>query len=87
MKVNKIWYVQSTCIEQSFEKIVCCGSNVELLHPVYGRLYYHIFGVCEVPFIVLCSYVVIFLVWGHWVIYYLIVKAVTDSSEGSERAA
>ena len=42
---------------------------------------FFLFVVYEVPFIVLCSTVVIFLIWGQWVIHYLIVKAVTDSSE------
>jgi hypothetical protein len=46
-----------------------------------------IFGVYGLPSILLCYNVVIFLVWDHWVIYYLVVKAVTDSSEGSERVA
>jgi len=39
-KVNKISYVQIIRIEQSREKIVCHNSNLELFHPVYGRLFY-----------------------------------------------
>jgi len=46
-----------------------------------------LFGVYAIPSIVLCSNVVTFLVWGHWVIYYLVGKAATDSSQGSERVA
>ena len=46
-----------------------------------------LFGVYDVPFIVLCSNVVIFLIWGGCVIYYLVVKAMTHPSEDSERAA
>jgi len=50
------------------QKTVCCNSNEDLLPPLSGRLYYH--GVSPLwciwsTFAVLCSVVVIFLVWGR----------------------
>jgi len=60
------------CMEHMYraisQKTVCCDSNEDLLPPVYGRLFYHevspLWCIWSI-FVVLCTDVVIFLVWGR----------------------